>query len=168
MNAIFCSDSWTDYTQYTQNQRHKIVYDLSNTQSLSVDGVLFGTKTNAISTAIFPLALFALNRNNSIICQAKFRCYGFRISNGQSHLLNFIPAKRNSDGAIGMYDLVSNAFFENSGTGVFIAGAEIPQTIDGFLIDKIKSYGTWTVSNGDGTKAADVLIDAAAEFEVTL
>lgn len=39
---------------------------------------------------------------------------------------------------------------------------------NGFKINQIKSYGTWTVSNGDGTKAADVLIDAAAEFEVAL
>ncbi len=33
-----------------------------------------------------------------------------------------IPAKRNSDNAIGMYDLVTNTFFTNAGTGEFVAG----------------------------------------------
>lgn len=35
---------------------------------------------------------------------------------------NFIPAKRNGDGAIGMYDMVTNTFFENMGEDEFIAG----------------------------------------------
>lgn len=37
----------------------------------------------------------------------------------------FIPSKRNSDNVIGMYDLVSNTFFTNVGTGTFTAGPEI-------------------------------------------
>ena len=35
---------------------------------------------------------------------------------------DFIPVKRNSDNVIGMYDTVTNTFFENAGTGTFIAG----------------------------------------------
>ncbi len=35
---------------------------------------------------------------------------------------NFIPARRNSDGVLGMYDTVTNTFFTNNGTGEFIAG----------------------------------------------
>lgn len=41
---------------------------------------------------------------------------------------NLIPCKRLSDNAIGMYDLVTNAFFGNSGTGDFISGGEINTT----------------------------------------
>ena len=37
-------------------------------------------------------------------------------------LFNGVPARRDSDGEIGMYDLVTNTFFTNSGTGEFIAG----------------------------------------------
>jgi hypothetical protein len=36
-----------------------------------------------------------------------------------------IPARRNSDDEIGMYDLVSNTFFTNSGSGSFIAGPDL-------------------------------------------
>lgn len=39
---------------------------------------------------------------------------------------NFYPAKRKSDGAIGMYDKVEKKFYANSGTGSFIAGSELP------------------------------------------
>ena len=35
---------------------------------------------------------------------------------------DFIPAKRDSDDVLGMYDTVSGQFFTNSGTGDFIAG----------------------------------------------
>jgi hypothetical protein len=35
---------------------------------------------------------------------------------------DFIPARRNSDGVLGMYDTVTNTFFTNAGTGEFIAG----------------------------------------------
>lgn len=35
---------------------------------------------------------------------------------------NFIPAKRNSDNKVGMYDTVTNKFYTNAGKGSFIAG----------------------------------------------
>ena len=38
---------------------------------------------------------------------------------------NFIPVRRNSDGVVGMYDMVSGQFFTNSGTGEFIAGPDV-------------------------------------------
>ncbi len=37
-------------------------------------------------------------------------------------VFNGIPARRNTDGVLGMYDSVSNTFFTNSGTGTFVAG----------------------------------------------
>ena len=43
-------------------------------------------------------------------------------SRNNTLLFNGIPARRDSDGELGMYDLVSNTFFTNSGTGEFIAG----------------------------------------------
>ena len=38
---------------------------------------------------------------------------------------DFMPAIRNSDNVVGMYDTVSGTFFENQGTGVFVAGTVI-------------------------------------------
>lgn len=40
-------------------------------------------------------------------------------------LLDLVPAKRDSDNALGMYNLVSNTFLGNSGTGTFTGGPEV-------------------------------------------
>lgn len=99
---------------------------------------------------------------------ASVKIYSYRASLDGQLLRDFVPCKRNSDDELGMYDLVNDVFYPNAGTGVFTAGAEVPHTIDGFLIDKIKDYGTWTVTATDGTNTVtqDVLVDAAEVFTV--
>ena len=37
---------------------------------------------------------------------------------------DFVPAKRDSDGAIGLLDIVNNIFYPNMGSGTFTAGPE--------------------------------------------
>ena len=39
--------------------------------------------------------------------------------------LDLIPAKRKSDSVVGMYDVVSNTFYTNNGTGTFGAGNNV-------------------------------------------
>ncbi len=46
------------------------------------------------------------------------RIYYFRVEGK----MNLVPARRDSDGEIGMYDTVSGTFFTNRGTGKFISG----------------------------------------------
>ena len=53
------------------------------------------------------------------------KIYSMKITDGNSLVRDFIPARRDSDGEIGMYDTVSNTFFTNSGTGEFIAGPAV-------------------------------------------
>ena len=74
-----------------------------------------------------PLYLFA--RNNKSIGVGMYgycRCISFSIKNGSGELVRDMwPCKRDSDGAIGMIDLVSGQFFANEGSGEdFIAGGE--------------------------------------------
>lgn len=45
-------------------------------------------------------------------------------------IADYIPAKRNSDNVLGMYDTVSGTFFTNQGTGEFIAGPDAVPTPD--------------------------------------
>lgn len=44
---------------------------------------------------------------------------------------HMIPAQRNSDSAVGMYDLVNDVFYTNAGTGSFIAGTPVQPTTTG-------------------------------------
>jgi hypothetical protein len=56
-----------------------------------------------------------------------------KLSLNSSIVNHFIPVKRNSDNAIGLYDVINNVFYINSGTGEFLAGSEIPK----YLLGKI-------------------------------
>lgn len=57
---------------------------------------------------------------------------------------DFIPAIRNSDNVVGMYDAVSGTFFENQGTGTFTAG---PVIVDGEVLKLTPSNDTAGVAN---------------------
>lgn len=57
---------------------------------------------------------------------------------------DFIPAIRNSDNVVGMYDAVSGTFFENQGTGTFTAG---PVIVDGEVLNLTPSNDTAGVAN---------------------
>ena len=62
----------------------------------------------------------------------------FRIYNGETLVAEFIPAKRKSDGEVGLFETVSETFFTNQGTGSFTYG-EYPSTENIF----IRENGTW-------------------------
>ena len=57
---------------------------------------------------------------------------------------DFIPAIRNSDSVVGMYDTVSGTFYTNAGTGVFIAGTPLG---DGEVLKLTPSNDTAGVAN---------------------
>ena len=71
------------------------------------------------------LYLFAAHHNNIAYHPAKARIFAVKFTNNQILTRNFIPARRDSDGVLGMYDTVTNTFFTNSGTGEFIGGPVI-------------------------------------------
>ena len=62
--------------------------------------------------------LFAYNRGGVVYGRKPMRIYYFTVEGK----MKLVPARRDSDGEVGMYDSVSNTFFTNSGTGEFIAG----------------------------------------------
>ena len=168
-------------TLSTGTKYHAEASTIVNNTYFKIDGVsgtLSWTDTESSLRAEMPLYMFAMNTlrdgTASIEDYISIKLYGkFDVytSSDDSELVgSFIPAKRNSDSAIGLYDLVSGTFFENSGTGAFIAGPEVPQTIDGFLIKPIRDLGTWTVTATNGTKTAtqDVLVDVITEYEIEM
>ena len=52
------------------------------------------------------------------------KLYEFKIYSEDVLVRNFVPCIRKSDEEIGLYDLVTNKFFENKGTVAFTAGPE--------------------------------------------
>lgn len=53
------------------------------------------------------------------------RIYSCKIYLGLGLIRQFVPCK-NSSGEVGLYDEVNDVFYGNAGTGVFIAGPEVP------------------------------------------
>ena len=89
---------------------------------------------NGVSKAVTNTTKGDDNNNNIAIFNLKarvsgcttMRLYSFKIADNGVLVRDFVPVKRISDGAVGLYDSVNDQFYTNAGTGTFIAGDEIP------------------------------------------
>ena len=81
---------------------------------------------NVTTDMTTPFALFAQNdgRTSNVSSYLSCKISEFEITEGSTLVQKLIPCKRNSDNVLGMYDLVSNTFLTNAGTGTFTAGAD--------------------------------------------
>lgn len=121
------------FSVYNNDLGTVIYYDLStNVHTLRKNGTSFKVDDNSytISTSSFtstnPFYLFmgydgslggahTREKNNQ-------RLYLCKIYDDATLVRDFVPSMRESDSAIGLYDLVNNVFYENSGTGTFTYG----------------------------------------------
>jgi hypothetical protein len=77
------------------------------------------TEFTGVSSMLF---LWARGTNANKI---KAKVYSFKIYDNGTLVQDLVPARRNSNNIVGMYDLVSGQFFTNAGTGEFVAGPVI-------------------------------------------
>lgn len=77
-----------------------------------------------------PIYLFASNNNgNSVNMYGYCQSMGFKISKDDgSIMMDLRPCKRNSDGKIGMLDMVGGAFYSSEGSEEFVGGNEMQIT----------------------------------------
>ncbi len=71
---------------------------------------------------VFTLAHATVNPTQYM---SKIRVYSCSMAKGETPVFNLIPCYRKSDNKPGMYDLVSNTFYTNSGSGEFTVGADV-------------------------------------------
>ena len=105
----------------------RFVINSDHTQYLVKDGVKKTTVAwSGTLNKIKPIALFCnLYRGQSYAQYAKAVFKYFRIIDNGNVVFYGIPARRNSDNVIGMYDTISDTFKTNIGSGTFLAGNEI-------------------------------------------
>lgn len=103
-------------TTTVSNARQKYTIKLQKS-SVDIDGTKATPAFDSMPSS--PLYLFASNSyNNEANMYGKFKSNGFKISKSNgSVVMDLKPYKRDSDGAIGMLDVVSGTFFTNEGTG---------------------------------------------------
>ncbi len=123
------SSSYSNLGEVANNVKHTIhtIVDNNNNVTLNIDGVTKTfTQQSGISDNRLKLYLFANNSNVSAIQKVSAQMYSVWIRNSSGTLVfNGIPARRQFDNVVGMYDTVSGQFFTNAGTGTFVAGPEI-------------------------------------------
>ena len=87
------------------------------------ENMLQATFDEQTFTTAYQLRLFSLSRGfaygNDI---GRIKMYYFQIYDNGVLVRDFIPARRNSDDVVGMYDTVGQTFYTNPGTGNFVAG----------------------------------------------
>ena len=76
-------------------------------------------------TLPYQMRLFSLSRgfeDNVSYGSTKMKIYYFQLYDNGTLVRDFIPARRNSDGVVGMYDIVNQTFYTNPGGTNFVAG----------------------------------------------
>ena len=68
---------------------------------------------------------FYIGSTNSSNYAENFKCYGAKLKYQGGLIRNCLPCYRKSDGKNGMYDVITKAFYTNSGTGSFTKGANV-------------------------------------------
>ena len=114
-------------------------------------GEVSATNSSQTFDAGYSMYLLAVNTAGSIITCAKVRLLGSKVYDSGSLVRDLYPARRESDGAVGMYDTVGEQFYGNAGTGTFFAGPEVdypdPATLT-YWPNAIDAVGTTPATTG--------------------
>lgn len=110
---------------------HNYVYSMKMNRS----GVYFKTKLpdeerpayiNTNSPLVGTGEIYLFGRNNvsdGTVGFSKVRLGRYTVYEGETKVQDMVPALRNSDSVLGMYDILNDIFYTNSGTVAFTGGA---------------------------------------------
>ena len=74
----------------------------------------------------YPYTIYLFSYHSASNFFGKVRIYSaIFYDSSENEIRHFIPAKRDSDDVLGMYDIVTDTFFTNQGSGSFTAGPEV-------------------------------------------
>ena len=132
------------HTSFVRNISSDTEYTISITRGLAtINNVDYtsGETTSIDSTYTFYVGSF--NNAGSVFSNGfSGKIYYSKLYNNNILVFDGVPCYRNSDNEIGMYDLVSNTFFTNAGSGTFTAGKVSPNLFDKNNLNYIAGYLT--------------------------
>lgn len=136
------------------------VYDIESqiypgNSYLKVNGSTYITSTSStgmsVDTGNLRIGGLTNTTNEESFCG---KLYSLSIYENEIIKRDFVLCRRKSDNVLGLYDLVTNTFFTNQGTGNFIAGPEIPiETTDFYkyckslYIENCPKVNSWGLLN---------------------
>lgn len=119
----FGSMNATDSSVDVSGDNPHLLIKRKNTDYL--DGKIIHQFNKESFDSSLPIYLFGINEGGVFKWGLYGKIYYSKIFDNDIIVRNLIPCYRKSDGEIGMYDIVNNMFYTNSGTGDFIAGPEV-------------------------------------------
>jgi len=136
-------------TEFASNQSEGVLVLKKNALIVNGNQILspaFNATLNGALLRIFGSIDSGGNPASTAIIQSS----GFNIMRDGQMIMNLVPARQNSSGVVGMYDTVSNTFLTKTGSGSFVAGPEIHETVpEGYmLLDYIQSSGNSYIDLG--------------------
>jgi hypothetical protein len=153
-SEVFKGQPTFTYSSYTpDNKRHTFNIKISETTlTLNVDGTINSISGQFAQQTNNPMLLFARGEKSGIAsASAKFKLYGFTMTNGGEFVWDAVPCYRKSDGAIGLYNFVTNRFYENNGADDFIKGDNVTGDVQTIMEADLSVYeiGDYAFCNND-------------------
>lgn len=139
-----------------QNRVYYMQTELRNGwQSMQIDGAgqAQGTNGGTVESTL-QFYLFANNNNGTADSFVNGRIYDCVIRNGNQaspKLCDLVPCREEATGLYGLYDMVTNAFLSNQGSGAFTGGRDVPNFVYGYTsIDlAVTEIGDYAFYNND-------------------
>ena len=126
--------------------KHTFVLNTMN-NTASMDGIT--STINVTDFSVKDTLKIAYAGNDNPI---KAKIYSFSLISDGFVIMTMVPARRDTDGALGMLNTLTNVFFPNVGTGTFIAGPDTNTTTSSLGCVDV-GLGRWigasTVNYGD-------------------
>lgn len=124
----WCSSAFAMFTnvvEYGTKSASATLYGSSaitaslNKNVLSKNGSTLNTFTSSTFQSTGNLALFGLNRWGEVVEMTAMTFYSCQIYDNGTLVRDFIPCIDVASGEVGLWDLVEDKFYGNSGTGIF-------------------------------------------------
>lgn len=119
--AHYGSGSYGNFN-VTTTGRHTIDF---NKNVLKIDDVSYTYSSQTFTSEYNCIIFGATGYSGKPSGFTSMKLYSFKVYDNGTLVRDFVPAKRNSDNAIGLFDNINKKFYGNAGTGTFIAGGVV-------------------------------------------
>lgn len=119
------SNGYASWSTNLDTNWHEVSCNIENDKKVYFDGNLIITGSDTAYTSNGQASIFRTYNRTAYSAAATAKISIVQIYENAVMIHNYIPCRRDSDDELGMYDLVSNTFLGNSGTGTFTGGQEV-------------------------------------------